>query len=193
MSHLRPSVRATMSDAVLGRHGVDRGAQLRTDRDRNLFACLLLLYGDLVTNHLAPAHANNVTPSLAGMESQRERKSRLRADRVIRLKDSNVRFLPCRMTLDFDLGVRDAYRRVIAADTSLDRKRDEHPQHLKQISCDRRRRGFGVDHRFDMFTLNQRDWLVAVLLAQTFQDVVSRAGRAGSEASGSQRTPGRAR
>ena len=71
---------------MLARRGVEHRLQVRMHRDRQRDAGLLLFHRQHAVLDVLAANANHIGATLRGVEQQRERKSRLGANRMMRLE-----------------------------------------------------------------------------------------------------------
>src|SRR5262245_44835016 len=98
-------------------------------RDRwQLGAGLLLLHHERAVADVLAAHAYHVGAPLRGIEQQREREARLRADGMIRLELRDLVFRPRVESVALDRALLDVCGRVRAQVAALERKLAERAQ-----------------------------------------------------------------
>jgi hypothetical protein len=76
---------------VLARRGVEHRLQVRMHRNRERLASLLLFHCEHAVADVLATHPHHIAAPLPGVEQQRERKARLRADQKMRLELCNFK------------------------------------------------------------------------------------------------------
>src|SRR5262245_55572372 len=115
---------------MLARCGVEHRLQVRMHGNGQGRAGLFLLYGEHALANVLAAHAQDIAAPLCGVEQQREREARLRADRMMRLKLRDLFLAPRVESVAFDRRELDVCRWIAAqvATGRLERKLAERAQ-----------------------------------------------------------------
>ena len=101
---------------MFARRGVEDRLQFRINRNQKLNAGLALLdvqgWPVLCLADVLPPHADHVAAPLCGVEQQRERETRLAADRMMRLELRDLVVGPSVESVALDRALLDVPRRV---------------------------------------------------------------------------------
>src|SRR5262249_11968890 len=110
---------------MLARRSVEHRAQFGMHRDRERLASLLLLHRKHAIANVLAAHLDDIAAPLAGVDQQRERKARLRADWMMRLKLRDLVLGPRMEPITFNRTQLDVGCRVCTQVAALKRKLTE--------------------------------------------------------------------
>src|SRR5262245_1163023 len=119
---------------------------------------------------LAP-QCHNVGTPLCGIQKQGKGKACAGADRVSGFESLDVGCCPSPIAIGLDLGAPDPLRRVIDAHALINAVLHQRTNRLEEVVGCLRRPGLRCDHALDVFGLEKRYALVAVLLTKPFQDI----------------------
>src|SRR5262249_11213608 len=113
---------------MLARRGVQHRLQMRVHRNRQRDAGLFLPHREHAALDVLAAHADHVGAPLYGIEQEREREARLRADWMMRLELRDLFLGPRVESVALDGRELDVCGRVGAQVAALARKRAERAQ-----------------------------------------------------------------
>src|SRR6184192_659573 len=114
---------------MLARRGVEHRLQLGKNRyRRQLGAGLLLFHCERAVADVLAAHADHVGAPLRGVEQEREREARLRANGMMRLELRNLFFGPCVKSVAPDGCELDVCRWIVSPVTARARELAERAQ-----------------------------------------------------------------
>src|SRR5262245_6458484 len=129
---------------VLARRRVEHRLPVRMHRDRRqLGAGFLLFHCERAIADVLAAHADHVGAPLRGVEQEREREARLRADRMMRLELRDLFFGPCVKSVALDGCELDVCRWIVSPVAARARKLAERAQGREPTA--RRMRRLGVE------------------------------------------------